>query len=52
MKEDNRQLKQQTTAMATKTSLKKWIRTASNFMTLFLSRLIGHMLANFVLVEF
>ena len=36
-----------TTATATKTSLKKWIRAASNFIALFPSRLIRQMLANF-----
>ena len=50
MKEDNREIKQETTAMAM--AMAQWIRTASNFMTLFLSCLIGHMLANFVIVEF
>ena len=36
-----------TTATATKTSLKKWIRAASNFIALILSRLIRQMLQKF-----
>ena len=41
-----------TTATTTKTSLKKWIRAASNFIALIPSRLICHMGANFFGVEF
>ena len=41
-----------TTVTATKTSLKKWIRTASNFVALIPSRLIRQILANFVEVEY
>ena len=41
-----------TTVTATKTSLKKWIHTASNFVALIPSRLIRQMLANFVEVEY
>ena len=41
-----------TTATATKTSLKKWICVASNFIVLIPSRLIRQMLANFFGVEF
>ena len=41
-----------TTATATKTSLKKWIHTPSNFVALIPSRLIRQMLANFVEVEY
>ena len=40
-----------TTAMATKTSLKKWIRAASNFIALIPSRAILQMLAIFSGVE-
>ena len=40
------------TVTATKTSLKKWIRAASNFIALIPSRLIRQMLANFGGVEF
>ena len=39
------------TATATKTSLKKWIRAASNFIALIPSRLIRQMLAYFFGVE-
>ena len=41
-----------TTAMVAKTSLKKWIRAASNFIALIPSRSIRQMLANFSGVEF
>ena len=41
-----------TTVTATKTSLKKWIRTASNFVALIPYRLIRQMLAKFVEVEY
>ena len=41
-----------TTVTATKTSLKKWIHTASNFVALIPSRLIRQMLANIVEVEY
>ena len=41
-----------TTVTATKTSLKKRIRAASNFVALIPSRLIRQMLTNFVGVEF
>ena len=41
-----------TTAMVTKTSLKKWIRAASNFIGLIPSRSVRQMLANFSRVEF
>ena len=40
------------TVTATKTSLKKWIRAASNFIALIPSRLIRQMLANVFGVEF
>ena len=41
-----------TTVTATKTSLKKWIHTASNFVALIPSRLIRQMLTNIVEVEY
>ena len=41
-----------TTATATKTSLKKKIRTASNFIALIPSRVIRQMLATFFRMEF
>ena len=41
-----------TTATVTKTSLKKWIRAASNFIGLIPSRSVRQMLANFSRVEF
>ena len=40
------------TATATKMIVKNWLRTASNFLVLILSRLIRQMLASFSLVEF
>ena len=40
-----------TTATATKTSLKKWIRNASNFITIISSRLNRQILANFFEIE-
>ena len=40
------------TVTATKTSLKKWIRAASNFIALIPSRLIRQILANVFGVEF
>ena len=48
-----KELKQQRRRrLATKTSLKKWIRTASNLIALIPSRLLRQMLANVFGVEF
>ena len=48
----NKKLKQKVRRRRTKTSLKKWIRIALNFIALIPSRLIRQILGKFFEVEF